>query len=323
LISVSGIRGKSSLAKIKGAAMLLFAYSESRRILKQFKPDIVLGVGGYASGPVLLAARGLLIPRFVHEQNAIPGMTNKILSRFVAQTFISLEESQRFFPKDKTLLTGNPLRRQILDAVAIRQADAGSGLTHGERSAAGKKFHLLVFGGSLGAHSINVTLAGAAPLLSQWRDRLVITHQTGDKDRDEVAAAYTAAGLNADVVPFISDMADAYRKANFIICRAGATTIAEVTACGKPCLFIPFPHAVDDHQRKNAEALLKKDAALMLLERELTPAAIAAEVAGLLTDDDRLCQLGNNARALARLDAAKQIVDMMLVEHRHSVPEVG
>jgi UDP-N-acetylglucosamine--N-acetylmuramyl-(pentapeptide) pyrophosphoryl-undecaprenol N-acetylglucosamine transferase len=313
LISASGLRGKSPFATIKGVAMLLFAYSESRRILKEFRPDFVLGVGGYASGPTLLAARGLLIPRFVHEQNAIPGMTNKVVSRFAAQTFISLEESQRFFPKDRTLLTGNPLRKQIL-------AEVAAGV---ESEPVGSNFHLLVFGGSLGAHSINMVMAGAAHLLSPWGDKLRIIHQTGEKDHAEVRAAYAAAGLHAEVLPFIDNMAGAYRKADLIICRAGATTIAEVTACGKPCLFIPFPHAVDDHQRKNAEALLKKDACLMLLERELTPAIITAEIEKLFADRQRLQQIGRNARSLARLDAAKVIVDEMLASLHHpaSVPD--
>ncbi len=311
LVSASGIRGKGFFSTVKGLAMLLFAYAESRRILKEFKPDIVLGVGGYASGPTLLAARGLLIPRYVHEQNAIPGMTNKILSRFTLQNFISLEESRRFFPEERTLLTGNPLRKQILAEVMNKDTSPISCESE-ESLLLQKNFHLLVFGGSLGAHSINMTMKGAAPLLATLRDRIAITHQTGDKDHQEVKAAYVSAGITAEVVPFIDNMAAAYTKADLVICRAGATTIAEVTACGKPCLFIPFPYAVDDHQRKNGEALLKKDACLMLLEQEMTPARIAKEIEGLFADQERLQQIGVNAGTLARVDAAKVIVDEML-----------
>jgi UDP-N-acetylglucosamine--N-acetylmuramyl-(pentapeptide) pyrophosphoryl-undecaprenol N-acetylglucosamine transferase len=271
----------------------------------------VLGVGGYASAPVLMAARGLLIPRFVHEQNAYPGMANKLLSRFSAEAYISLEESARFFPKDRTVLTGNPLRRQILDVVAEAalpgERDSSSPLGEG-----GSGVHLLVFGGSLGAHSINMAMAAAAPLLAGLGGRLSITHQTGEKDRDEVATAYAAAGIEAEVLPFIIDMAAAYRRADLVICRAGATTIAEVTACGKPCLFIPYPHAVDDHQRRNAEALLKKGAGEMLLERELSPRHLADTIAGLLGDRGRLAEIGANARGLGRIDAGRVVVDRMM-----------
>lgn len=301
LIAAAGVRGKSLLGQLRGLAGLLYGYSQSRQILNGFKPDLVLGVGGYASAPVVLAARGQLIPRFVHEQNAIPGMTNKLLSRIAVQAFISLEESRKFFPKDTTLLTGNPLRKQILDEVAAENpGNNKDGL------------HLLVFGGSLGAHSINMTLAAAAPLLEKFGEELTITHQTGEKDFEEVTAAYRAAGIKAKVVPFIDNMAAEYRLADLIICRAGATTIAEVTACGKPCIFIPFPHAVDDHQRKNAEALLKCSAGFMIIERELTAESLVKEITELISSPSLLRATGENARSIARIDAAKVIVDEML-----------
>lgn len=308
LIAAAGVRGKSLFGQLKGMAGLLYGYSQSRAILKEFKPDLVLGVGGYASAPVILAARGMLIPRFVHEQNAIPGMTNKLLSRIANQAFISLEESRKFFPEDKTLLTGNPLRKQILAEVA--HPSSVPSLMKGGNEQGG--FHLLVFGGSLGAHSINMTLAAAAPLLVKLAGKLTITHQTGEKDFAEVSGAYRSAGIIANVVPFIDNMAAAYRAADLIICRAGATTIAEVTACGKPCIFIPFPHAVDDHQRKNAEALLKCSAGFMMLERELTAENLVEKIAELVASPDLLLNTGDNGRAIARIDAAEIIVDEMV-----------
>jgi UDP-N-acetylglucosamine--N-acetylmuramyl-(pentapeptide) pyrophosphoryl-undecaprenol N-acetylglucosamine transferase len=303
LIAASGIRGKSLYSQLKGAAAMLYSYSQSRKILKSYQPDVVMGVGGYASAPVLLAARGLLLPRYIHEQNAIPGMSNKLLSRVALKTFISLEESRRFFPKETTLLTGNPLRKQILDQVAGTEPRAPS---------LEPAFNLLVFGGSLGAHSINMAMAAAAPLLSQLGERLTITHQTGEKDAAEVESAYAQAGVNATVVPFIDNMAAAYQQADLIVCRAGATTIAEVTACGKACIFIPFPHAVDDHQRKNAEALLKCGAGFMLLEQELKHDGLARQILELHAAPQLLGETGANARSIARLDAAKVIVDEML-----------
>ncbi len=308
LISASGLRGKGASGLFAGLGRFLYSYSQSRQILKDFMPDMVLGVGGYASAPVLMAARGMLIPRFVHEQNAYPGMANKVLSRFAAEVYISLEEAARFFPKETTVLTGNPLRRQILDIVAAATPPSAREREPGELG----EFHLLVFGGSLGAHSINMAMAAAAPLLAGLGGTFSVTHQTGEKDRDDVAAAYAASGIRAEVVPFIDDMAAAYRLADLVVCRAGATTIAEVTACGKPCLFIPYPHAVDDHQRRNAEALLKKGAAEMLLERELSPQHLVETITGLAGDREKLNQLGSNARAVGRTDAGKVIVDRML-----------
>ena len=301
-IEAAGIRGKGGLSQLKGMAMLLYGYAQSRKILKEFQPDRVLGVGGYASGPVVLAARGMRIRRYIHEQNAIPGMTNKVLARFVEEIFISLDESQKYFPKGKTLVTGNPVRREILTA-------AGMARNKGPEP---DGFHLLVFGGSAGAHSVNQAVMGALPYLRDYRDKLLVTHQTGENDLAEVRQAYDNEGFQAEVIPFIDDMAGAYLGASLVVCRAGATTIAEVTACGKACIFIPYPHAVDDHQRRNAEALLKKGAGFMLLERELSGESLAKMIIALIEAPDRIARAEESARSLARLDASKVIVDEML-----------
>lgn len=308
LISAAGLRGKGTLSQIKGSAMMVYGYAQSRKILKRFRPDFVLGVGGYASLPMVLAARGMGIPRFIHEQNAIPGLTNRLLARFASKVFITLDESARYFPAATTLLTGNPLRRQILNMVEKQN----SPLLQGENGPdGGGEFRLFVFGGSQGAHAINAAMIGALPLLKESRVRLAITHQTGEKEYADVAAAYRAAGVEAVVTPFIGDMAAEYARADLIICRAGATTIAEVTACGKACLFIPFPHAVDDHQRRNAEALLKKDACFMMLERELSGETLAGTILTLAEDPDLVRRTGDLAFSLAKLDAARIIVDQM------------
>ncbi|MCL2760028.1 MAG: undecaprenyldiphospho-muramoylpentapeptide beta-N-acetylglucosaminyltransferase [Desulfuromonadales bacterium] len=299
-IPASGIKGKSLLSKVKALGMLLYGYSESRKILKELKPDLILGVGGYVSAPALLAARGMQIPRFIHEQNAIPGVTNKLLSRFVDEIFISFEESLKFFHKDRAILTGNPLRKQITEDVAI---------IDGERDG---RFHILVFGGSLGASRINKVMAEAASRFSSIKDMIAIKHQTGEKDIDEVKRAYESAGIDAEVVNFIDNMAEAYRAADLVICRAGATTIAEITASGKPAIFIPFPYATDDHQRRNAEALLKQDACGMILEVELTPEILFDRVKELIDNPEALKAMGENARKLAHLDAAEVIVSDML-----------
>lgn len=304
-ISATGIRGKGGVSQIKGMSLMLYGYAQSRKILKAFRPDMVLGVGGYASLPMVLAARGMQIPRYIHEQNAIPGMTNKMLAKFVDQVFITLEESAKFFPKNSTLLTGNPLRQQILHQAAT---SAGEELRLGGQG----RFRLLIFGGSQGAHAINMAMIAALPFLERTSDKLEITHQTGVKDADQVAEAYRKHGFDAAVRPFIDDMANAYQRADLVICRAGATTIAELTACGRPSIFIPFPHAVDDHQRCNAEALLKKGAGFMLLERELNGESLSGMICELMGDPEKLQRTGKLAFGLAKLDAAKIIVDEMI-----------
>ncbi|MDY0384591.1 undecaprenyldiphospho-muramoylpentapeptide beta-N-acetylglucosaminyltransferase [Trichlorobacter sp.] len=308
LISAAGIKGKGSLAKLKGAAMLLYGYAQSRRILRDYRPDLVMGVGGYASLPMVLAARGLQVPRFVHEQNALPGMSNKLLAKVADRVFISLDEAAKYFPADKTVLTGNPLRRQILEQLAGNQVGRTEPM-----EGQGQSFHLFVFGGSQGAHALNVALPQAlATLDAAYKSGLRVTHQTGEKDYEQVCAAYREAGIAADVRPFIDDMASQYRLADLIVCRAGATTIAEVTALGKACLFIPFPYATDDHQRKNAEALLKKGACELLLEQEMGGNGLATAITRLMDNPKELQRLGDNAAGLARKDAARVIVDEML-----------
>lgn len=306
LISAAGIRGKGGISQITGIAKMFYGYAQSRKVLKAFRPDLVLGVGGYASLPMVLAAGGMRITRFIHEQNAIPGQTNRLLARFVDQVFITLEESAGYFPKDSILLTGNPLRRQILDMVGKQD----SSRIPSEQSRPGG-FNLFVFGGSQGAHAINMAMVQALPFLKESPVKLTISHQTGEKDCREVGDAYRAAGLEACVTPFISDMAAEYAKASLIVCRAGATTIAEVTACGKACLFIPFPNAVDDHQRRNAEALLKKEAGFMLLEQELSGERLAKIIIDLAMDTETVKATAERALGLARLDAAGIIVDEM------------
>jgi UDP-N-acetylglucosamine--N-acetylmuramyl-(pentapeptide) pyrophosphoryl-undecaprenol N-acetylglucosamine transferase len=301
-IATAGLRRVSLVARLKGIWLLLRSYFQSKRIVREFRPDLVLGVGGYASGPLVLAARRLSCPCFIHEQNALPGLTNRLLANRVNKVFISLEESREHVPAEKSILSGNPLRRQILES-------ARQGGDNGEKQL---DFHLLVFGGSAGAHRINEAMAEALPHLGELRERLTITHQTGESDLASVRAAYEGAGFRTEVLPFIHDMADAYRRADLVVCRAGATTVAEVTMCGKACVFIPFPYATDDHQRKNAEALVNRGAGYMILDRELSGQGLAKMVVELVRDPERLATVGRNAAALARPDAAKVIVDAML-----------
>jgi len=303
-IATTGLRGMGLIAKSKGVWFLLKGYLQSRRIVGEFRPDLVLGVGGYASGPLVLAARRNGCSCFIHEQNALPGLTNRLLAKRVKKVFISLEESRRFMPEGKSVLTGNPLRRQILESVQGKRAATGFGGV----------FQLLVFGGSAGAHRINMAMVDALPHLADIRERLAITHQTGEKDLAEVRLAYEKEGFHAEVTPFIDDMAAAYARADLIVCRAGATTIAEVTACGKACIFVPYPYATDDHQRKNAEALVGREAGFMILDRDLSGNTLASMIDEMSRNPEKLDAVGENAAALARPDAARMIVDEMFKE---------
>ena len=234
-IRVEGIKGRGptqtpgALAKIPGSLVASF------RILREFSPDIVVGVGGYASGPAVLAARLMGMKTAIAEQNAFPGLTNRMLGRFTDRIFLAFSASQRWFPKNRTLVTGNPIRAAFLAERPAERKDR-------------PLFTILVFGGSQGAHAINLIVSEALDSLLHLKDNLFFIHQTGERDREAVVDAYGKRGFTAEVTPFIMEMAGAYRKADLLLCRAGATTIAEITVCGKASILIPFPFAVNDHQ---------------------------------------------------------------------------
>jgi UDP-N-acetylglucosamine--N-acetylmuramyl-(pentapeptide) pyrophosphoryl-undecaprenol N-acetylglucosamine transferase len=283
---------------------LVKSLRQSMSILDQFRPDVVLGVGGYASGPALLAARFKGLPTVIHEQNAWPGLTNRLLARWAERVFLSFGEADRAFNRGRTMLTGNPLRRGMEDCPPLGQG----------------KQTLLVFGGSRGARAINQAMVEALPLLDEFRDRLDIVHQTGADDLETVRKGYRDAGWQgAEVVPFINEMAAAYARAHLVVCRAGATTLAELTVCGRPAILIPYPHAAADHQTANAQALTRKGAGLMLAQSDLTGERLALLVGNLLKDRERLVFMSNVALSLARRGAA----DLILHECRKIAGEVA
>jgi UDP-N-acetylglucosamine--N-acetylmuramyl-(pentapeptide) pyrophosphoryl-undecaprenol N-acetylglucosamine transferase len=299
-ISAEGIKKKGGLARIRAVVKLFPGFFESIKIIKAFKPEFVIGVGGYASAPLVLAARFSGIRTAVHEQNALPGLTNRMLGKVVERVFVTFPDSASFFPEGKVVVSGNPLRKEIVEGLR------GSGVS--AQGLEGKKQTILIFGGSAGAHGINMAtleMIGQINDPDRWR----IIHQTGEKDYKEVKEGYLKADWQADVRPFIYDMGSAYSAADLIICRAGATTVAELTAAGKPAILIPYPFAADDHQRVNAESLVKAGGAVMLMEKELTGERLAKEVEQLLGDSELLRKMGDLARKLARLDAAKVVVD--------------
>ncbi|WP_163995190.1 undecaprenyldiphospho-muramoylpentapeptide beta-N-acetylglucosaminyltransferase [Pyxidicoccus caerfyrddinensis] len=297
LVKVQGLKGKNLFAFIKALFALPLAFIESFRILARQKPDVVVGVGGYASGPVVLAAWLMGIPTAIQEQNALPGLTNKVLGKVVRVVFTAFEGASRFFPEKKVQLIGNPIRRKLMD-------------NYLRSHVAHEKFSLLVFGGSLGARGINQRMIEALDSLGDLKDGLHFVHQTGKNDLEQVRKGYAEKGFQADVVEFIDDMSSAYAKADLVVCRAGATTLAELTVCKKASILIPFPHATDDHQAVNAKALVDAGAALMFRESELTGTKLAETIRALKSDPAKLKNMEKKAGLLGRPEAAKELADV-------------
>jgi UDP-N-acetylglucosamine--N-acetylmuramyl-(pentapeptide) pyrophosphoryl-undecaprenol N-acetylglucosamine transferase len=292
-IEMSGWAGLGFVARAKVLVKLVKSLGQSRAILKRFAPDIVVGVGGYASVPALLAAKTLGIPYLVHEQNAWPGLANRLLGCWSKRVCLSFSEADRAFNRSATVLTGNPVRAAMEACPNISE----EGLC------------LLVFGGSQGARAINRAVIAALPLLGEWRERLTIIHQSGQTDYEETERGYRDAGWsNVDVQPFINDMAQAYARSTLIICRAGATTLAELTACGRPAVLVPYPHAAAGHQSINAQAMAAKGAALMMEEADLTPERLAQLISGLLHDRASLLSMASAAKGLSRRGAAARLL---------------
>ena len=303
LLRSGGLKGKSLADLVRGAALVPASLVDAWRIISARAPDLVIGVGGYSSGPVVLIAAVRGVPTMVLEQNAVPGLTNRLLARVVKAAAVTFESSREFFGA-KAFVSGNPVRAEFLEqAGSPREAGADDGV------------RVLVFGGSQGAHAINVAMVEAAEELAAVRPRLRLTHQTGERDVEMVRAGYRRAGLAADVEPFLYDMGRRIGAADLIVCRAGATTLSEITAAGKAAILIPLPTATDDHQRKNAEALASLGAAEVLLQGArgaLTASVLANRVRTLAADPGARRRMAAAARAVARPDAARLIVDRAL-----------
>jgi UDP-N-acetylglucosamine--N-acetylmuramyl-(pentapeptide) pyrophosphoryl-undecaprenol N-acetylglucosamine transferase len=301
LIDVGPLKRVGLCGLVKGLLRIPHAFWQSIQILRKFDPDVVIGVGGYSSGPVLLAAWLMRKPTAIQEQNALPGFTNRMLARFVDAIFIAFPQAEAKFPARKTHLLGNPIRRAFLDNYLHTKAPSD-------------RLSIFVTGGSQGAHALNVRVAEALEILApEIGSRLQIFHQTGVKDQPEIAARYArlgSSGLAAQAVAFIDDMPRAYAGADLLVCRAGATTIAELTMCKKAAILVPFPFAADDHQTVNARSLVEAGAALLIPEKDLTSQKLAAEIRALEGDRDRLARMSRASGILGRPEAAREIADV-------------
>jgi UDP-N-acetylglucosamine--N-acetylmuramyl-(pentapeptide) pyrophosphoryl-undecaprenol N-acetylglucosamine transferase len=297
LIKVGALKNVSLLTRLRTMVGLPLAILEARKVIHVFAPDVVVGVGGYASGPAMAAAVLGRIPTLAFEPNLVPGFANRVVGRRVTAAAVHFEETKKFFRNAQVV--GVPVRAEFFQSAGKSRAKNPTAPT------------LLVFGGSQGAHAINQAVTGAAPEVLRQIPALHIIHQTGERDYNDVQAAYASAGIAADVSAFIDDMPRAFAQADLLVCRSGASTVAEIAAAGKPAVFVPFPQAADDHQRRNAEAIVAGGAAVLIAQAELTPERLAKTLTDLLQDPKHLQEMSERARALSHANAAGRMASMV------------
>jgi UDP-N-acetylglucosamine--N-acetylmuramyl-(pentapeptide) pyrophosphoryl-undecaprenol N-acetylglucosamine transferase len=299
VIRSGGLKGKSIGVRLKGLGLLPLSAADAWRLLTKRRPRLVIGVGGFSSGPVVALAALRGVPTLLLEQNAVPGLTNRLLARLVRAAAVTYESTLPYFGS-KGFMAGNPVRAEFLGARV------------GVDRAPGVALRVLIFGGSQGAHAINVACVEAAPKLAAAPTALALTHQTGERDLAMVRTGYERAGVVARVEPFLYEMDREMNAADLVVCRAGATTLAEIAAAGKPSILVPLPTATDDHQRKNAEVLAKAGAAEVIDQRDLSGSRLAVRIFALAADPDGRRRMSEAARALARTDAAQVIAKRAL-----------
>lgn len=288
LIQVGQLKNVSVTRRLRTLSGIPLAVFDCRRKFAEFRPEVVIGVGGYASGPGMLAAIFMRIPTLAFEPNLVPGFANRMVARMVTAAAVHFEETKRFFRN--ATVTGVPVRQEFFNLQPRSFAPPGS---------------LLVFGGSQGARVLNQTMIDAIP---KWKELGIrIRHQTGERDFERVESAYRLAGLPAQVSRFIDDMPSAFADADLILCRSGASTVGEITAAAKPAIFVPFPFAADDHQFRNAEAMEKAGAARLISESQMTAERLITAVTELFVNTRMLAEMAENARKLAHPDAVRQI----------------
>jgi len=298
-ITAEGIKGRGLWNQVKSALKIPRGVVESVRILKGYQPDLTVGLGSYSAGPVVVSAWLMRTKIVLHEQNILPGITNRILARFADRIYVSFDDTKKRFDPQKIRLTGNPVRKELLN----HHEDNGNDVAADSTS-----FCVLIIGGSQGAHRINMTVVEALSHLAQ-KERLYFIHQTGAADEQTVNGAYQRLGIAARVQSFFRHMAPLYKQADLIICRAGATTVAEVTALGKAVVFIPFPFAADDHQALNADTLARDGAAEMILEKDLNARDLGQKIEYYASHPKALEAMAAKAGQLGHPAAAKRIVD--------------
>jgi UDP-N-acetylglucosamine--N-acetylmuramyl-(pentapeptide) pyrophosphoryl-undecaprenol N-acetylglucosamine transferase len=302
LIRSAGLKGKSLTALLRGAALVPLGGVDAWKLISRRRPDVVIGVGGYSSGPVVAIAALRSIPTLVLEQNAVPGLTNRSLARFVGRAAVTYEASLKYFG-EKGFVSGNPVRKEFLEVDDDSTHDA---------AITAPRVRVLVFGGSQGAHAINMAVVEAAPRLAAAAETISLVCQTGARDFDVVRTAFERHGVQGRVERFIDAMDREMKAAALVVSRAGATTLAEITAAGRPAILIPLPTATDDHQRENARVLEKAGAAEVIEQAELTGTRLADRILALASDTESRRRMSGAARQLAKPRAAEDIVDAVI-----------
>lgn len=304
-IMIEGLKGRGWLKALKVWFILPVSLWQSLAIIRRFNPQVVLGVGGYSSGPVCLAAWLVNVPAAIQEQNSYPGLTNRLLCRIVDKVFIAYRESESHFAKGELVFSGNPVREEIAQQSGVvpkKEQDL---------------FTILVLGGSQGAKAVNRAMVEALVVLGERNRKLRVIHQTGVDDYAAVKEAYEQKGIKAEVLPFIKNMVWAYQQADLAVSRAGASTLAELAVLGKPSILIPFPLAANNHQETNAAALVRVGGAEMIRQKDLNGAVLADRIEKYLRDPQALEQMGTRATAIGKKDAVQIILDR-LAEMRRS-----
>ncbi|MED4401668.1 undecaprenyldiphospho-muramoylpentapeptide beta-N-acetylglucosaminyltransferase [Metabacillus fastidiosus] len=302
-IEITGFKRKLSLDNIKTVIRFLKGVNDSKKMLKQFKPDVVIGTGGYVCGPVVYAAAKLGIPSIVHEQNSLPGITNKFLAKYVDKVAICFSEAEKYFPTDKVILTGNPRASEVIGADG-KKGKESLGLTNGKKS-------VLIFGGSRGARAINNAVLQIIPALKN-KDYEVV-YVTGEVHYKNVMEKIEKMSSPPNIIikPFIHNMPDVLAGIDLIVSRAGATSLAEITALGLPSILIPSPYVTANHQEVNARSLSDHDAAILLSEQALNGEVLLAQMDEILLNEQRLTQMAEASKKLGIPDAAKKLYDVM------------
>lgn len=299
VIHCYGLKGKSPVELVKALLVMPLSLLESGYQILRFRPDVVMGVGGYVTGPVVAAAWMFGKPTLIHEQNSVPGLANRMLGRLVRRICLSLPQSGSFFPAEKSVLTGNPVRTAIIDSSSASRKEQG-------------KKTLLVLGGSQGARAINRLMIEAVSHNPGDFTSLKIIHQTGRDDVQMVGDAYTDIGIDHQVAAFFTDMGEIYSRADLAVSRAGATTLAEIGVVGLPAVLIPYPFAADNHQQKNGSWYTESGAAVMFEEKNLDSARLAEEILAIIKDEERLARMSSSMKKLGITDAADRIVSICL-----------
>lgn len=301
-ISVQGFVGKSMSEKVKSLKSLLKSMFESKNIIESFSPDIVFGVGGYASFPIVLTAFLKKIPTIILEQNTVPGLANKLLGKVASAVAITYPETIEYFQRQKTYLTGTPIRRKILEG----DSEKGKKLFNIQEG----RITILILGGSLGARKINKAMTEGLSYLLPLKDRIQIIHQTGESDYNWVSTEYRNLKFKATVLPFIYDMVEAYSVADLVISRAGASTVAEITAIGKASILIPYPYAAYNHQEMNARRLLSRGACELILDRELNGEVLARKINKILNKPEIIKDMEKQSLAFGKPYAGEKIIEI-------------